>query len=102
MKNGILLLNRVFKITFMKLLMYIYVKTRLGINFIFIEYIIDFILKTQINLMWFLKEFKVSEISYVTTFDTTCTPSFNTKCVYHTMKTPPMLYHPPTHPTWQK
>jgi hypothetical protein len=83
----------------MKLLMYIYVKTQLAINFIFIDYIIDFIFKTQINLMRLLEELKVSEISYVTTFDTTCTPSFNTKFVHRTMKTPPMLYHPPTHPT---
>jgi len=86
----------------MKLLMYIYIETQLGINFIYIDYITYFIFKTQINLMQFLEEFKVSEISYVITFDTTYTPSFNTKCVHRTMKTSPMLYHPPTHPTWQK
>jgi len=51
-------------------------------------YIIVLIFKTQINLMQFLEEFKVSEILFFTTFDTICTFSFNTKCVYCTMETP--------------
>ncbi len=37
--------------------------------------------------MGFLVEFKVNEILRVTTFDTICTSSFNTKCVQHTMET---------------
>lgn len=41
----------------------------------------DFIFKTQINLIRFTEEFKASEISYVTTFDTTCTPNL-TQSVY--------------------
>jgi hypothetical protein len=44
--------------------------------------------KAQINLMQFLKEFKVSEILLFTTFDTICTSSFFTKCIHCTMKTP--------------
>jgi len=51
-------------------------------------YIIGLILKAQINLMQFLKEFKVSEILCVATFDTICTYSFDTKCLHHTMETP--------------
>jgi hypothetical protein len=67
MKNGILLLNRVFKITITKLLVYTYIKTQLWINFIFMVYIIGLIFKAQINLMQFLKEFKLSEILCVVT-----------------------------------
>ncbi len=37
--------------------------------------------------MGFLVEFKVNEILCVTTFDTICTSSFNTKCVRQTMET---------------
>jgi hypothetical protein len=51
-------------------------------------YIIGHILKAQIDLMQFLKEFKVSEILCVATFDTICTYSFDTKCLHHTMETP--------------
>jgi hypothetical protein len=39
---------------------------------------ISLIFKTQINLMQFLKEFKVSEITSVATFDTICTSTFDT------------------------
>jgi hypothetical protein len=35
--------------------------------------------------MWFLEEFKVSEILCVTII---CTFSFDTKCVHYTMETP--------------
>jgi len=37
--------------------------------------------------MGFLVELKVSEILRVTTFDTICTSSFDTKHVHHTMET---------------
>jgi hypothetical protein len=51
-------------------------------------YIIDFIFKTQINLMQFPKEFKVSEILCVIIFDIICASIFDTKCVHHTMEMP--------------
>jgi hypothetical protein len=51
-------------------------------------YIVGLIFKAQINLMKFLKEFKVSEILCVVTFDTICTYSFDTKCLHRTMETP--------------
>jgi hypothetical protein len=51
-------------------------------------YIIGLIFKIQINLMWFLEEFKVGEILCVNIFDTICISSFDTKCVHHTMETP--------------
>jgi hypothetical protein len=38
--------------------------------------------------MQFLKEFKVSEILCVTTFDIICAFSFDKKCVHHTMEMP--------------
>jgi hypothetical protein len=38
--------------------------------------------------MRFLKKFKVSEILCVTSFDTICIFSFDTKRVHHTMETP--------------
>jgi hypothetical protein len=59
------MLNKVFKINFIKLLMYNYIK-----------------LKVQINCICFLKEFKVSKILCITTFDIICT--------WHKMCTP---YH---------
>jgi hypothetical protein len=68
MKNGIMLLNNSFLITFTKLLVYIYIKTWLWINFILMVYIVGLIFKAQINLMWFLEEFKVNEILCATTF----------------------------------
>jgi hypothetical protein len=73
---------------FIKLLMYIYIKTQLWINFIFMVYIIGLIFKAQINWMWFLEEFKVSEILHVMTFDIICSFNFDTKCVHYTMETP--------------
>jgi hypothetical protein len=51
-------------------------------------YIIGFIFKAQINLMRFKKKFKVSEILCVTSFDTICIFSFDTKRVHCTMETP--------------
>jgi hypothetical protein len=47
-----------------------------------------FVLKTQINYMWFKKEFKMSEFLNIVIFDTQCTISFDTKCVHHTMGIP--------------
>jgi hypothetical protein len=49
---------------------------------------IGFIFKAQINLMQFSKEFKVSEILCVVTFDTICISSFDTMCQHRTMETP--------------
>jgi hypothetical protein len=46
---------------------------------------ISLIFKTQINLMQFLKEFKVSEIISVVTFDIISTSTFETKCLHHTI-----------------
>jgi len=54
----------------------------------FMVYIIGFVFKAQINLMWFLKEFKVSKILCVIISNTICISSFDTKCVHHTMETP--------------
>ncbi len=51
-------------------------------------YIISLVFKAQINLMRSLKEFKVSKISCVITYDIICTSSFDTKCVHHTIETP--------------
>jgi hypothetical protein len=51
-------------------------------------YPIFFVLKPQINYMWFSKEFKVSEFLHVMTFDTLGIFSFDTKFVHHTMETP--------------
>jgi hypothetical protein len=51
-------------------------------------YIIGLIFKAQINLIRFLKEFKMSEILHVPTFDIICTSSFDTKCLHHTVETP--------------
>jgi hypothetical protein len=56
-------------------------------QFIFMVYIIGLILKSQINWMQFLEEFKASEILCVTTFGTICTFNFDTKCVHSTMET---------------
>jgi len=36
--------------------------------------------------MWFLEEFRVSEILCTTTFHTICTPSFDIKCVQCTVE----------------
>ncbi len=46
-----------------------YIKTNIWINFIFMVYITCLVVKAQINYMWFLKEFKMSEILCVSTFD---------------------------------
>jgi hypothetical protein len=51
-------------------------------------YMIVFNFRPQINLMQFLEELKVGEISFFTTFDTLSTSSFDTKCVHYTMETP--------------
>jgi hypothetical protein len=51
-------------------------------------YIIGLIFKAQINLMWILEEFKVSEILCVAIFNTICTSSFDTNCLHRTMETP--------------
>jgi hypothetical protein len=56
------------------------------INCIFMVYIICFIIMAKINYMWYLKEFKMSGILCVNTFNIMCTSNFNTKCVHHTMK----------------
>jgi hypothetical protein len=62
--------------------------TKLWINFMVMVYIIGLVFKAQINLMQFLKEFKVSEILCVITFNTICTFSFDTKCVDCIMEMP--------------
>jgi hypothetical protein len=87
MKNDIFLLNKMFKITIRKYLVYTYINTQLWIKFIFMVYIIGLIFEAQINLMWFLEEFKVSEILSVATFNTICTFNFDTKCLHRTMET---------------
>jgi hypothetical protein len=51
-------LNKVFKITFITLLVYIYINTQLWITCICMVYIIGFTFKIQINYMWFLQELK--------------------------------------------
>ncbi len=47
-----------------------------------------FVLKAQINYMWFKKEFKMNEFLNIVILDTQCTASFDTKCVHHTMGIP--------------
>jgi hypothetical protein len=82
------MLNKVFRITFIKLLMYKYIKVKVRINCIFMVYIICLTFKAQISHTWFLKEFKVGKILCVTTFDIICISNFDTKSVHHTMETP--------------
>jgi hypothetical protein len=59
--------NKVLKITFIKLLVYIYINTQLWITCLCMVYIIGFIFKIQISYMWFLQELKMIEILHVIT-----------------------------------
>jgi hypothetical protein len=86
MKNNKLLLNNVFNHFLIKLLVYNYIKTSIWINCIFMVYIIFLIVKAQINYIWYLKEFKMSEILCVNTFDIIFTSNFNTKCAHYTIE----------------
>jgi hypothetical protein len=58
---------------FIKLLVYFYTMIQLSINCILMGLITYFVFEAQINYMWSLKKFKVSEILHVTTF---YTPNF--------------------------
>jgi hypothetical protein len=49
---------------------------------------ISFNFEAQINYMWSLKLFKVSEILCVATFDTICSSKFVTNCVDYSLPTP--------------
>jgi hypothetical protein len=90
MKNGKFLLNKVFKINFTKWLMRHYIVIKVWIDFIFMIYTSCFVLKAQINYIWFLKKFKVSGFLFlhVMTFGTQCISNFDTMCVHCTMEAP--------------
>jgi hypothetical protein len=61
---------------FIKLLVHFYTMTQRPINFILMALITYSMFETQINYMWFLEIFKVSETLHVITFYTICSPSF--------------------------
>jgi hypothetical protein len=61
---------------FIKLLVYFYIMIQLPINYILMGLIIYYMFKAQINYMWFLKDFKVSETLCITIFYSICTPNF--------------------------
>ncbi len=79
---------RVFKKTFIKLLVYIYTNVQLCFSFIFIIRVTSFNFEAQIIHMWSLKLFKVDEILCVATFDTICGSKFSTNCVDCSLATP--------------
>jgi hypothetical protein len=55
---------------FIELLMYFYTMIQLSINCILMDLITYFMFEVQINYMWSLENFKVSEILHVTIFYT--------------------------------
>jgi hypothetical protein len=61
---------------FIKLLVHFYTMTQRAITFILISLITYFMFEAQINYMWFLENFKVSETLHVITFYTICSPNF--------------------------
>jgi hypothetical protein len=63
-------IKKMFKIDFIKLWVYNCLKEKIWINGIFMVYTTCFTFRAQINHMWFLKEFKVSEFCVlIITFD---------------------------------
>jgi hypothetical protein len=71
-----MLSNKSFKEIFIKLLVYFYTMIQLPNNCILMDLITYFIFEAQINYIWFLINFKMSEILHVTIFHTICSPSF--------------------------
>jgi hypothetical protein len=68
--------NRGSRSMFIKLLAYFYSIIELPINYILMGLITSFMFEVQINYMWSLEIFKLSEISYVIIIYTTCSPNF--------------------------
>jgi len=62
---------------FMKLLLYFYTMIQLPINCILMGLKIYYIFEVQINYMWSLKNFKMSEILHVIIFYIICSPNFS-------------------------
>jgi hypothetical protein len=83
-----MLSNKGFKSIFIKLLVYFYTMIQLPINRILMGLITYFIFEAQIKYMWFLINFKVSEILRVIIFYTICSPSFPYNCLHHTIHLP--------------
>jgi hypothetical protein len=73
---------------FIKLLVYFYIMIQLPINYILMGLITYYIFEAQINYMWSLKEFKVSETLHITIFYTICSPNFPQNWQHHTMYLP--------------
>jgi hypothetical protein len=65
---------------------------QLPINCILMGLITYFMFEAQINYMWSLKTFEVSEILHVTTFYTICSPSFPLKKLHHNVPSPFVFY----------
>jgi hypothetical protein len=68
--------NKGSKSMFIKLLVYFYTMIQLPINCILMDLITYFMSGVQINYMWSLKKFKVSEILCVTIFYIICSSNF--------------------------